>query len=291
MLRQILDPDETSPKDALATKMLAVLSERRPENAESEFLTLAQLGHLADADASSDLIQQAARTKRFAAATIAARGNDLSAPIVRLDDLGLLAESRQLLQYLMDLFGKNKTRAYTVAKLKKKLSGRFNKRLQEQFQAAVSNQLAKGQMYPGFGFIIAGGARPHLFRLADLQPAQWRAAIEQAEIRSPQPSPPPPQSDQENRSVNGFPQQFDAAFDQLDREQGSYNFVNLAALRAALPSYSREEFDSQLRQLRLSRRIRLSGAENRNDLSPQQRAAGIQEAGSLLLYAQRIMKR
>ncbi|WP_182870934.1 hypothetical protein [Stieleria mannarensis] len=290
MSRQSLDRVDGSPKQGLAAKMLAVLSRHRPENADSEFLTLDQLGRLADSDANSDLVQQAARTKCFATATIAARGNDTAAPVARLEDLELLAKSSQLLQYVMSLFDKNKTRAYTVAKLKSKLSARFNKRLQVAFQSAVLDRLATGQMYPGFGYVVAGGARPHLFRLADLHPAQWRAAIDQSDSRSPQPPTSLSQSAPANRPLTSFSQQFDAAFEQLDREQGSYNFVNLAALRAALPSYSREEFDSQLRQLRLSRRIRLSGAENRNDVSPQQRAAGIQEAGSLLLYAQRIVK-
>jgi hypothetical protein len=84
-----------------------------------------------------------------------------------------------------------------------------------------------------------------------------------------------------------FASAFDAAFGRLDRSSGSHNFVSLADLRPALAAWSREEFDRELRELRIAGRFELAGAESVNGLGPEDRAAGIQEAGSLLLYVSR----
>jgi hypothetical protein len=79
---------------------------------------------------------------------------------------------------------------------------------------------------------------------------------------------------------------FEEAFGRLDREGGGHNFVSLIALRQALP-VARADFDRELRQLRQAGRYTLGAAEGRDGISPEERAAGITEEGSLLLFVSR----
>jgi hypothetical protein len=85
-----------------------------------------------------------------------------------------------------------------------------------------------------------------------------------------------------------FVQAFRAAFDILDRRNGSTNFVKLADLRDALSEFSREEFDAGLRKLRMEGVFSLDSHEGlHGSLSHDDRDAGVREAGSLLVYASR----
>ena len=59
------------------------------------------------------------------------------------------------------------------------------------------------------------------------------------------------------------------------------------ALREALADTPREQFDKELRQLRVAGRYGLSGAESRWGISQAEREAGIHEAGSLLMLVSR----
>jgi hypothetical protein len=79
-----------------------------------------------------------------------------------------------------------------------------------------------------------------------------------------------------------FPADFDAAFDRLD---GGHNLVSLVPLRRALGSYSREEFDRGLWNLRRAGVYTCSSAER--DVSAADLAAGVEEDGLLLLYVSR----
>lgn len=77
-----------------------------------------------------------------------------------------------------------------------------------------------------------------------------------------------------------------AAFADLDRREGSFNFVSLVGLRKLL-AWTRCRFDRVLAELRIGYVLSLSGAEGRNGLSAEQRDAGIVENGSLLLFCSR----
>lgn len=81
-----------------------------------------------------------------------------------------------------------------------------------------------------------------------------------------------------------FPSRFDAAFADLDRQKGSHNLVSLVDLRRALACFTREQFDAGLRELRLAGRYGLSAAESVHGVRPEERAAGVEEAGTLLLH-------
>ena len=89
-------------------------------------------------------------------------------------------------------------------------------------------------------------------------------------------------------SARDFAQAFREAFDQLDRRNGFTNFVKLADLRRAVSAFGREEFDAGLQELRLAREFSLDSHEGlHGSLTPEEREAGVREAGSLLIYASR----
>ena len=64
--------------------------------------------------------------------------------------------------------------------------------------------------------------------------------------------------------------------------------MKLVDLRRELANFVRERFDAGLRQLRIDREFSLDSHEGLlKPLTPEERAAGISEAGSLLVYVSR----
>lgn len=78
-----------------------------------------------------------------------------------------------------------------------------------------------------------------------------------------------------------FAEQFASAHTRIS---GEFNLASLLSLREALPEFSREEFDAELRILRIARKYSLSACENRTDITREQRDAGIQQGNETLLY-------
>jgi hypothetical protein len=264
----------------LAAEMLRVLQSQRELGEDQYPLTIRELArHTGDSPAEK-LIHLALRTGLFKAGAIAARQNDLDSPVAFQEDVERLAASPLTLQFALDQVS-GKVRAVTVAFLKKKLTSRngFDKR----FQNAVTRMLEAEQLPPNVGWVYAG-RNPSLFRIADLHPAKWRESLQPPCAKSPITTP--------NGAVNAastgdFAKRFDDAFAQLDRRQGNFNLVKLLDLRDALGDTPREQFDKELRQLRVAGRYGLSGAESRWGISQAEREAGIHEAGSLLMLVSR----
>ncbi len=66
------------------------------------------------------------------------------------------------------------------------------------------------------------------------------------------------------------------------------NFVTLADLRRTLAGFGRDEFDAGLRRLRLDGSYSLDSHEGlHGSLTPEEREAGVREAGSMLIYVSR----
>ncbi len=87
---------------------------------------------------------------------------------------------------------------------------------------------------------------------------------------------------------DSFAQAFHDAFETLDKQSGRRNFIKVHLLRQALPQFSREQFDAGLKQLRLANRYTMDsifGASG--SLTEAERAAGIQEGQSVLVYVSR----
>lgn len=81
-----------------------------------------------------------------------------------------------------------------------------------------------------------------------------------------------------------FASVFDAAFRQVDRSKGSHNFAPLEDIRPLVVGWTKEEFDAELRKMRISGRYWLSAAEGRHGTTKEQREAAIMEDGTMLSY-------
>lgn len=121
--------------------------------------------------------------------------------------------------------------------------------------------------------------------VADLKAAIWKAAPGAAPARTradtvrPTVHLAPPAA-----AARDFAPRFLAAFAQIDRGN---NYVLLYDLRRALPDVPRHVFDAGVNDLRRAKVVSLDSADGRHlRLTPEQRDAGIHEAGSVLVYAQ-----
>jgi hypothetical protein len=250
--------------------MVRVLQSLRSSGPNSYPLSLRRLAELSDATAPARMILSAAspQQKAFRQYALAAR-KDLDAPVALKEDVHLLAASALLLEFAFQVTRTEGTHAFTVPGLKKKLTSD----LQKPFQEALTRRL-DGDTLPGsVGWILIKGKR-NLILLNDLHTSRAAPALK-AELPAVPPQP-----------AQDFGTMFDDAFRQLDREAGDHNFVSLVDLRRRL-SAGPAQFDAELRKLRLAGLYTLSAAEGRHGLSPEERAAGIQEDGTLLLYVSR----
>jgi hypothetical protein len=263
----------------LATEMLRLLQAQRELGEQRYPLTIHELAKLAGVSPGQKLIQSALRTRLFAAGTITARRSDLDSPVALQEDVERLAASPLTLQFALDQFS-GKVGAVTVAKLKTKLTRRLG--FDKRFQSAITRMLQAERLPPNVGWVYAG-RNPSLFRIADIHPAKWRERLQ-----APWDAPITTRNGAvDTASTGDFARRFDDAFEQLDRRQGNFNLVKLLDLREALADTPREQFDTELRHLRVAGRYGLSGAESRWGISQAERDAGIHEAGSLLMLVSR----
>lgn len=179
-------------------------------------------------------------------------------------------------------------------------AGLFDARLKKAFPAALRTLIERGQLPRGVGALRIRDW--HLFLLEDVVGLADRQATAStiaprpsAEIRPQDDAPPATpigasshataSADADPLDVDRFEADFRAAFARLDAQGGHRNFLLLHDLRAALPQYGRTAFDRGLNGLRRRRRYTLEAAEGiHSPLSDAEKAAGIVEAGLLLVY-------
>lgn len=138
----------------------------------------------------------------------------------------------------------------------------------------------------GFG-VLRHSKKLLLFRLCDVSRGSSAeevqpAAPRDAEVVQPRSQPTPEQA-------TTFAAAFGQVFARLDASEGGYNLVKLLPLRLALSQYDRATFDAELHALRLARQYSLMPSEgNGITLSDPEMNAGIQEAGTRLVYCKKI---
>jgi hypothetical protein len=198
-------------------------------------------------------------------------------PVALAEDAERLAGSWQVLEFALHAARTATDQVFAVAPLKAKLAPK----LRPAFVAALERRIADGTLPAGVGWVLSK-KKPLLFLVEDLH---LSAPLEALHAPS-QPVQSAPVRNEVAESSFDFPAAFDEAFQRLDRQAGSLNFVSLVALRRAIP-VERAVFDRELRQLRLAGRYALSAAEGRHGISPEEREAAIPEEGSLLLFVSR----
>ncbi len=259
---------KANPAAVLAEKMVQVLNQRP---ADARFLTLARLAEIAEPSAGPRTILGVLFQRKVFTAVAARR--DLDAPVALLTDLPRLAGSPQLLEYALNSTRTAANHAFSITDLKKKLTTK----LQAPFAEAVQHQIQQRMLPVGVGWILIKNSK-RLFLAGDVHITLVSKHDEKL--------PPPVQAPRQERAPLVFSQAFDEAFARLDRAAGGHNFVSLADLRPAL-GVERTIFDAGLRELRRAGQYTLSAAEGRHGLGEAERAAGVTEDGTLLLYVSR----
>jgi hypothetical protein len=200
--------------------------------------------------------------------------DDPRGPIALAEDAAELAASPLTLEAVLTAVRTADHQAVPAADLKKKVA----KELRPAFDANLAAWIEAGTLPPAVGCLRIK-KKPHLFLIRDLfpdAPPTPAAPARPAAVVAPPPVPP----------AADFAPLFEAAFDRLDRQKGSYNLVSLVDLRHAV-SVERDAFDDGLLHMRRAGRYSLSSAEGRHGLTPEEREAGMNEGGTLLLYVSR----
>lgn len=158
-----------------------------------------------------------------------------------------------------------------------------DKAVQQSFVDGIWSRLEKGTLASAYASLFYEGQRI-LFRRSDLVPQIPESA--KAEMVANE----KPHTDVSASKSAGdtFANDFDSAFRELDAKSGRRNFVKVYELRQALSQYSRAAFDAGLKQLRLANRYTMDSVFGASaSLTEAERAAGIQEGQSLLVYVSR----
>jgi hypothetical protein len=282
--------DEPSPIEVLAKRMVAVLESQRRLGSEAYPPLLRRLADLCLRKASDAAFAKAAVHPAFTAKGIHAawkgKKPDLDAPIMLREDLegGAAAVLPALLRFaLSPKTSKSKGKTIVTTAF---TSENAKKRVGEGMRAALETVLKHEpptQHIPGdLGWVFSNG-EPLFFLLEHLHGALT--------LRTESPGGRLPHQDR-GAEVTPVPvefaQAFRQAFDQFDRRNGYTNFVKLVELRQALTAFPREAFDACLHALRADGEFTLNSHEGlHGPLTPEEREAGVHEAGSLLVYASR----
>lgn len=277
--------DQTAARSeaALGAAMLETLQAQRGHGQYP--LTLAELARLTAPDTRPQQALAAVRKRLFSSGAIVARAGRIDAPVAAIEDLELLAGSAITLEFALRSMQTASMRARTVADLGSRLTS--TAKFKDVFKRAVNEQVEREQTPPGVGWIV--DRKPKLFLLEEIRPRWLRQRLTagndgKAALRQPAV---PAEATASAEKPEDFAICFEKAFDQLDRQKGSHNFVSLLDLRRRLSDIPRHRFDTGLHQLRIAGRFTLSAAESVSGIPVEQREAGIEEAGSLLLHVSR----
>jgi len=273
---------KTDPAAELAKKMVAVLEKQRRRGSDFYPLTGERLAQESDPLANPEILQKAIKkTKGFLDKVIVVRHGDVLSPLALLEDGQSLAESPRVLEYLLRLSRTPTNQAISVAQMKNKVSGGLKK----SFAEAANRLVDENRLPQGIAWIFVNRTRK-LFFIDELhrsaQPSDQgsRVSSDQDGVHAAPAITP-------STSTADFSEAFDAAFEKLNRQEGSMNFVSLVDLRRALSSYPLPVFDAELRKLWSEGRYSLRAAEGRFGISPEEREAGFLQEGTLLLFVSR----
>ncbi|NUQ64187.1 MAG: hypothetical protein HUU20_17085 [Pirellulales bacterium] len=247
-------------------------------------LTLVELASLAAPGARAPQVLAAVRKKAFSSRAIVAKAGRIDAPVAAREDLELLAGSALTLEFALRARRTETIHARTVADLGGWLTSAA--KFKELFKRTVKEQVEREQTPPTVAWIV--DRKPKLFLLEEIRPRLVRERLVPGEAITAAEQPRAPATAAAPvRAEEDFAARFEEAFDQLDRRKGSHNFVSLVDLRRWFAGLPREQFDAGLRQLRIDGRFTLSAAESVYGIRPEQREAGLEEGGALLLHVSR----
>jgi len=207
-----------------------------------------------------------------------------AALIVLPEDLDVVAGSPGLLVTCLKNATKSNSQLLTVVELRSQLSSRFAERFNKVWKGN-----ANARRLPAEVGILYRRGNACLFLLNQLSASGATARIQTAPVATELPSASRPKPANCTAAVlSTLSQRVLVAFDLLDRQTGSRNYVTLAALRAALSDLSRQDLDAAINDLRRAQRVTLDSADGRHErLGAEEIAAAIVEDGNRLVYMAR----
>ena len=249
----------------------------------------AAVGENADSPALRVASRKRAFTDRVIVAAPSGKITDFhpEALVFRADRLAVVAASGRLLRLALRYARATSTHLHTPAELQATFRSAA---LKAAFGRALETALAKRSLPTGVHAVLRRG---HFYLLAaeDLvapipsnagSPARARTGENPAALSRRR------ESTHRVARNESFAEVFDRAFRRIDTQTGRRNFVKLLSLRKALPQFSRADFDRELNALRRAGLYSLDAAEGTHDrTTPEEREAGVIEAGRRLLYCAR----
>lgn len=167
--------------------------------------------------------------------------------------------------------------------------------LRQSFAAQLAERLRREDLPAGYAWLPS--EPPLIFQAGDVRPGEpFRVAGAEATAPASRDhhapgattAPEPVAEPAREEPTRDFAEAFRAAFDAIDHRNRGTNSVRLLDLRNELGDFDRHRFDAGLRQLRVAREFALDSHEGlHRPLTPEERAAGIAEQGSLLVYVSR----
>ena len=279
------DPGVALKLAELATRAFAAVSEPHPPTTMADLAE--RLGVAPNHELARALDLPKFKSKgAYCFVPTVAKGKALSAvpeaPVYLTSQLDRPEVLGHILEFTLSHAKNSTDHAFSAAELEKKIRGSAGALVRK----ALEQRLRNGALPPRLGAIRR--KTTVVFRLEDLVTGSAPARAPRSEIGRSQFETEPVV----RRELKpDFRTQFDAAFERLDQEGRNLNFVKLLALRKALPQFERASFDEGLRQLRIEGRYDLNSSEGTHgQLTDEERQAGIVEAGSRLVYCQRIAR-
>lgn len=265
LARHELPTPPPPPEQRLASQLLDLLSAARSNGTYPLPLArlIAQSGH----EVTEKVVKSALAHETFRTQAIQAIPRDVESLVALASDTDQLASDPRLLGTTLRTARTNENQAIALTDLGKKLVPD----LQASFTTRVEQQIKERGLPSDVGCLLIK-TKPYLFLMSDL------GAI------APIPEEPIPEESHPGPRPLDFTRMFDEAFHKLD--QSGHNLVSLVRLREELP-VERDTFDHELAELRRKGRYSLQEAEGRHGLSVEEREAGIEEYGQLLLYVSR----
>jgi hypothetical protein len=269
-------PPPKEPEELLAAQLLGTLQNQRQKGGDAYPPSLKRLIEIANPGVQPALIKKALTHPILHGKVVLGDAKNQDAPIALVEDRARLISSDLMLTFVLRAKRKVSACACTVESLLAKKSDFYR-----PFVDATIQLIDNGHLPAGIGWMWIG-KKKQIFFLEDVHQGAQRA---ERESTGP-PATSPSQPSARTAPSAEFAPAFDAVFNQIDQQKGGHNFVSLVELRAQLPLF-RDVFDAELRKLRVAGRYTLSAAEGRHGISPEERAAGIMENGTLLLYVSR----
>jgi len=266
------------PARELAERMVAALENQRGRGRDSYPLTVDRLAQLTEPKAPPQVLLKAIKKKKgFLDKVVVARRGDIHSPLALADDLHSLAESPLVMEFLLRSARNSTNQAFSIAQLKSKASGA----LKEAF-AAAQGRIEQNRLPASIAWILVNRTRK-LFFMEDLHRGNQPSSKPSGDAYAHDGKTAPRHLELPG-TPGDFPKAFDDAFEKLNRQEGSLNFVSLVDLRRALAAFPRSAFDVELKKLWSQGRYSLRAAEGRFGIRPEEREAGFLQEGALLLF-------